>query len=309
MFNIIKSLLTIGICILLAACPEAGSDVRTFCPTTNTLRTYVADDKIEYVVSGVRNGSSSSGTLTFEWKAHANLIKPLGILESIPVIEEKAVLLTQGINTTTFRYIEQKKADLNFPNDTNKWTNNLWAFSDGGVNYFWFNKNPDQSARDTVEDLIIGSSPIDEEFLNTGNGPINNVFEIYPMSGCGTTANCLDKFAQYSETSELYNKETVETIQGTFFNAYRIEIPQGTVTKIGAAPTSPLPIPLDFKHACGIANTIHYSGTMWLFPEIGMVKSVINCTSTTSDNYNLTYNFNYANFNMPASQQGKKDCN
>ncbi len=328
MSKIFNFLIILTFTLLLSACPEPGSDIRTYCRTDTVdpdlapvtvgdiLRIYTPFDTIQYAVSGVSNVAPISGTLTIDWggKGSYTILQNPIDNTAITTLEEKAELTAMtGIpssTSTTYRYIEQDTSG------STKGSMYLWAFSNGispGVTYYWTNES--DTILTNVQNISIYDSPVDTASL--ANAPIIKDITHFPMIGCSPTSNnCIEKFAKYSEKNTTTKTTVIETIRGTFFEAYEIEIDSASVARMGNSSIAPLPIPLDFRHACsnGANNdSISFSGKMWMFPEVGIVKYQINCNSSsvTANSYNLTFDFMNSNIPLPPSKSGDQNtaCN
>jgi len=319
MYYNFKLLILLTFSLLLSACVEPGSDVRTYCRSDTVdpdldpvkvgdiLRKYTPLDEIQYSVTGVANTVPVTGTLIVDWNDHAPLQTPVSNSAIITVLEEVAALNVGAITSTTYRYIEQNAAG------SNKGEMFLWAYGDASNpnTFYWTNDN--EALLSQVQKISLFDSPIDTVALT--NAPIVKDIKHYPMLDCASNNNgCLEKFASFVEKDTTTRSTIVETIKGTFFEAYEIEIDSSTiVTHIGTKSNLPFPTPLDFRSACSngaLSDSIRFNGKMWMFPQVGIVKYAIECISAQGF-YNLTYNLKNINILLPASKSGDQNsaCN
>jgi len=337
MYNIYKPLILLCFSILLGACVDPGSDIQTYCrsnlddPTNidannepvkigNIIHTYNPGEQIEYAVSGIVNGAPVSGALTVDWRVHAPLPKPVVDTGEVitDLLQESAEMNVPGLNKTTHRYIVQDSTPMDPQNTVStKGTYKVWAFGNGEIGLdellYWTNIFPE--ALNSVSNITYLKSPFDEDTLISS--PLSEVITHYPMAGCEPGVNCGEKAVNYTEVytidSITADNKIVETIAGTFFEAYKIQISSATVNYVGFENTRDSRFPVDFRHICSTGPNgapINFDGTMWMYPQVGIIKYQINCISG-QDSYNLTFDFKNTNITLPASVSGDQSaaCN
>lgn len=271
-------------CILLglSGClVDEDSIPPTYIRTTDTLHIYESGDFLSYTVSGTNlsNSSPISGELVVRWSAHNDLAKPLNKGGLIPVLQETTTLTITGYNDTVVRYISQETAIAGGKQGTVR----LHAFEDAGVDeYLWLNSDGDLSSYEAIDVFL---SPV-----AIGPAP---AYTFYTLPGCDRQASCDLSTASISESYEVLESATVTTELGRF-EAYKIYINYLTVIYQNGSYL------YDIRHFCANVNTTS-SGTIWVFPEVGIVKYEIFCTNPTSGYTLFNASLNSTNIGLPPS--------
>lgn len=282
-------------CILLglSGClVDEDSIPPTYIRTTDTLHIYESGDFLSYTVSGTNlsNSSPISGELVVRWSAHNDLAKPLNKGGLIPVLQETTTLTINtgpvAYNDAVVRYISQEDDIVSVKLGTLR----VHAFEDAGE-YLWLNNDGDLYSYEAIEVLL---SPITK-----GQTP---VYTFFTLAGCDGKVPCDVSTAQIEESYQVKALEKIVTDLGKF-EAYKINISNLATNYLNGADY----YLYDIRHFCANVNAdtllpSSSNGTIWIFPEIGIVKYKIFCTNPTSGESTLfTASLNHTNIELPPS--------
>ncbi len=260
--------------LTLSACLVNHDNATTWQRTTDNLRIYQPGDYLNYELSGYDvSGASASpitGSMQIKYATHAPLQKPAPLNgESVNAMQESTVLsISLGgspiINHTVARYIVQD----NLGNVT------LHAFDNPNQNtntYFWVTGDSPNTSTSEPTPVVITPSPY----------VVQNSSYRFNISDCNTTQTCTPEFEYMMETQKILRTEDKVANVGKF-SAFRVEFDNSTVTKTGS-PSDPF-INVDFREFCNSLSststvTTSFSGNMWVFPEVGVIKYEMSCTS------------------------------
>jgi len=289
-------LLTMSISVLLSSCHIKKKDEETISRTTTNLRVYQPGDVITYNVIAVSNsGTTSQGTLRVEWEQTPDLTDPIDGSTKYPVLKETTTLTynpdSTEANATIIRYIHQETSST-APDNSGQ--TSLYAIG-GGTSLYWL-YNPD-NVNNPSSDIIL--PVIFDSPMKVGTPPPNSPLTFSVMEDCGVTVGqCGAEIYKFDDNFTIIGDTTpVTTNLGKFSNPFEIEFFGATTPKNSPATS----FPGDIRSICGTsADQVSYNGTMFVMPEIGMVRMVNLCQNSTSGgvaqvNYIITLN----NTNIP----------
>lgn len=262
--------LTTSISVLLSGClvkKEDPASVPSFTSNTNQLRIYQPFDTIYYNVRVDSANGTQSGTLQVKWEDTAPITDPIASpTQQYFVHKETSTLaITGGDTDELIRYVEQDPTTGSlylraFPTPTDM------------VNY-WL--SPTITPTSSLQSFEIFHSP-----LTLGSTTLDN---FYVVGDCSGGTQCLEREALVQSRSFTVTavNQTVD-IPGTgiFKNAYTVQY-DTTTTREATAP--PLLDILDVCGSIGNFTITSHSATLYIVPEIGVIKMVNECTDTSSN--------------------------
>ena len=275
-------LLTMCIGTLLSGCLVDKKDVETISRTTESLRVYQPNDFIEYNVTAIIDSDTTSrGTLHVEWKSTNELQDPIHSDIQYPVLKETSTLTydvgSSEEGATVIRYISQDTGG----NVT------LYAIDDGTGLYWLYDPARIGNLSSDVILPVVFDSP-----MAVGTPPPNSPLEFLVMEGCGTGL-CGEDIYKFNDSFEVVGDSTsVTTNLGKFSNPFEITFSGGTIPH--NSPT--IGFWGDIRDACGTSSdTVLHNGTMFIMPEIGIVRMTNLCQNITAGgghqvNYIITLN-------------------
>lgn len=281
-------LLAASASLLLSSClVEKDKIVEKIARKTDTLRIYQNGDFIDYNLTAIigSNGipSTQYGTVRIKWESIAELQDPItlaNIVSTYPVLKETTTLTynDDGNSTpdaTVVRYISQINAD---PPDLAQGSMLLHAIDDGTDQYWPYPSNTTTPTNAPVIRPVILESP-----LVIG---VNSPYD-YSILQCSNPSLCETKIYQFTEQTlnVVGASREVSTNLGIFSNPFEITFVGNTLP----APGSTIEFLGDIRDACGTSSDqISHNGTMFVIPEIGVIRMDHTCTNNTSGN-SVTY--------------------
>lgn len=275
---------------ILSGCLVKKKDLVQIARTTDNLRVYQPGDYIEYDVTATTVPLSTppttqTGTLRVQWFASADLIRPNEPSSSISVLKEVTTLSLDGGTSDpgTIRYISQDDA-LNPGQIT------LHAMEQEGLPRYWLSQTGDIDLTKT-ESSIFFYSPI-----VPGIKPQTDFFV---MDDCEGKASCAFEVGRYIDDQNVVGDSVaVTTNLGVFLNPFQINF-SGSATPSAAVST--FPVALDIRNVCDTNITQHGdagNGTMYILPEIGMIRMENTCKSVISNDF-VIYTITIGSTNIP----------
>jgi len=260
-------LLALSISTLLSSCLVSQKDVETSDSTDNFLRIYKPSDTINYRVQIHSSNDTEFGTLQIKWSANAEISNPL-TLETYSVLKETTTLtIDNETPNELIRYIEQDSSD----NPDSHGSIYLRAFDTAVTNeYYWLS---DQLNAGTLERFETFHSPLP---LSLPQPNKIDMSDFYILGDCtGTDCPTRAAFVSSRTFNVTARNQEVETLAATFTNAYKV---QYNVTT-NRETTTPL---LDILAVCGGSGITTYAATLYIVPEIGIVRMENTCNDLSS---------------------------
>ena len=278
----------------LSGCLVEKKDLKKIARTTDNLRVYQAGDTITYNVTATSipnlGGApfSQAGTLSINWTTPSSpLIRP-GSASAIPqVIKETTILSLGGTSDPgTVRYISQD-ADGQVT---------LHALEDSAGVLYWLSSTgvPNLPAINTESFITFISEPFP---LGIEFGP--DPYEFYVMQGC-EDSNCDNSIGRFSDNPDVVGDTvSVTSNLGVFQNPFQINFTGSTAVTI-----STLPVFFDIRDICGktgplITHGTGGAGTMYVMPEIGMIRMDNTCVDSNPSGNTVHYTITISNTNIP----------
>lgn len=256
-------LLPLCISVLLSGCLVDKKTPRTISLTGTNLRTYQNADYINYTVTANDVNGSRSGTLQIKWETPSQtIIDPISSTSYLDTLKETTTLtLNDEDPDELVRYTEQDSNGSMY----------LRAFDTTDINkYYWL--SPDLSVTsDILQEFEIFRSPLAEA------GQID-LGRFYVQEDCTGTGCASSVALSDSRTFEVtITNQTLEIPGiGIFTNVYQVQYNATTTPQA----TSPL---LDILNVCADAgNTTTHMATLYVVPEIGIIRTVNTCTDQVS---------------------------
>jgi len=284
-------LLAIGIASLLSSCHIKQKNVETISRTTDKLRIYQPNDVIEYNVTAVTNSNTfSQGIMRVQWTPTGDLTDPIDSNITYPVLKETTTLTYEDSSTetdaTVIRYISQD-SDGNIT---------LYAIDDGTGLYWLYDPATTGISSSPVILPVIFDSP-----MAVGTPPPNSPLEFSVMENCGKTSGlCGIEIYEFNDRFDIVGDTTqVTTNIGKFSNPFEIDFNGGTIPN--GSPT--VTFWGDIRDACGTStDNISHIGTMFVMPEIGMIRMTSLCQNFTAgggDQVNYVITLSSTNIPLP----------
>ena len=245
--------------------------------STNELHTIENGDYLEFDVMGQAILSlgtplvAVSGTLRIEWFIDA-IPEPFNGPAITPVLREVSTLqLDNGIpSATTTRYLQQDIDGLK-----------LLAVLDG-AEYYWVTH--EAAALNDLQGFYYLTSPV-----FPGNyGMANHKF----LHDCDTGIVCAGTAMFVSESQSLLGNLDITTPLGRF-DALRIDY-DGYVDSLAMVTNTAL----DIRNSCDPTNA-NYFGSLYLFPEVGIVSLENICSAVDGTGYSIIANLSDTNIATP----------
>ena len=272
----------------LSSCLVEKKDLVQIARTTDNLRVYQAGDSISYYAtalvipnSPVGVPDSQGGTLNINWLTPAQaLIRPGTTDPILRVLKEVTILNINGSESGTVRYISQ--------NDDGQIT--LHALEDSAGNKYWLSATGIAPVSATTTESFVTfvsePNPLGIEF---GVNP----YAFYVMQGC-EDAICDESVGQFNDAPDVVDDTvSVTTNLGVFSNPFQITFSGGSIPTV-----FPLPITFDIRDVCGNTGPLIShgtgtggAGTMYVMPEIGMVRMENTCVNSDINGNTVFYTF------------------
>ena len=265
----------------LSGCLVEKKDLVQIARTTNFLRLYQAGDIITYNVEELRLSdlTTRNGILTIEWRSHTSLLRPGPVTPLIPVLEQVITLSFDGgaTETGTVRYISQ---------DATTREVTLHAIQAPGANpYYWLSATDLINTPITTESFSIFTSP-----MGVGIDPAPVNFNL--MEDCDASSSCNYHFGRYSDDMNIVGDSTsIITSLGEFTDPFQISFNGTTI------PDNGFPV-IDVRNICG-TNTTTHAGTMYVMPEIGIIRMTNTCDDTGGERVRHTIKIRSTNIPLP----------
>lgn len=277
----------------LSSCLVEKKDLVQIARTTDNLRVYQPGDSISYYVTAdiFPNGGGAftrqTGTLNTNWSTPTQpLIRPGTIDPILRVMKEVTILDTNGSETGTVRYISQ--------NDDGQIT--LHAIEDTAGELYWLSATGIAPVSATsTESFVTFVSEADPLGIEFGANP----YAFYVMQGCEDSI-CDTSVGQFNDTPDVVNDTvSVTTNLGVFSNPFQIDFIGSSVPAV-----FPLPVTFDIRDVCGntgavISHGFGGAGTMFVMPEIGMIKMNNTCVNSDLNGNTVHYTITISSTNIP----------
>jgi len=273
----VARLLVVVLPVLVSGClVNDKKSSKTITRSTDYLRTITGNEYFQYSITGQHNNSlggapqSISGTLTVKY-TKGNLLVPFSSVY-INAIQEESTLATNIANQTVVRWLQQDAATGAL---------SVSAIELNSKNYYVGQSNV-LASLDNVQFL---PSPI----------PLsgNNSVDFKYFDGCDLPAtSCNTVVAIMTEDTTFKGNTDIQTNVG-LFSALKYDFAASTLS-------ATIPGPFDIRGACSSGNG-DYSGTSYIFPEVGPVLMDYTCTSADGSGVidTLRLNLTSTNVNIP----------
>jgi len=271
-------LLAISISALLSSClVEKDDDVKKVSRTTDTLRIYQSGDFIDYNVEAQANSGVSTttrrGTLRIRWENTATFNDPFGNPIS-PDLKETTTLTydgSTGPDAIIFRYISQVNTD---PAAPSQGSIILHAIDDGTLTYYWPYPIDTSPSTTPVSTPVIFDSPV------TFGTPANSPQEFSVMDCTPAECPTNSKIYEYRNYFEVVgDSREIPTELAIFSNPFEVNLSGGTQPQNALG----LSFVTDIFDICGDSTqTITHNGTMFVMPQIGVIRIDNTCRNTST---------------------------
>ena len=246
--------------------------------STDTLHLYQSGEWIEYEVIEVKQTGMADntryGTMHVKWENTGDLNNPNepGIIS--PGFKETTTItyddnISGEPDTTVIRYISQITATAAL----NQGSIILHAIDDG-INQYWPYDSTEAAALNynaPVINPVILESPL--SFSNT----LSSAFSVME---CNTGLCNNEIYAVSDNVNTVGDSREISTNLGIFSNPFQLSFSGGTTLR----GTPALNFIGDIRDACGTsADTVTHFGSLFVMPEIGIIKIENNqCTNTST---------------------------
>lgn len=277
--------------------------------SNHDLRIYQDGDFITYSVFGedLRNlnpDNNFTGTLTVQWDEHFVTQPPyLNGGAVLTLLKETSTLDLDGGSTyTSIRYISQDSDDMS----ATKGTVSVHAYHDPLAgnppsSFYWVNT---EDPLGTITLTLLAPKEVLISPLVQVAATATDNFTYNIMAGCDDAAGCdlrsqhMNEYHDYQDISDLvFNTEL-----GQFINLSEIIITQQIPDDPVEPPLPQSPPPPTLVDIAGFCDPIHANPSInkrvWLHPEIGIVRMVASCFSTTEEK-RITATIRNTNIRLP----------
>jgi hypothetical protein len=272
-----------------------GDSVEPLPIRDNHLHIYQDGQFLEYNVDVIDSGQTGTqtGTLRIEYTTDSILENPLDTSSGLITVTKETTTLDYGSPFTTVRYFQQDPIPTDPLEPDTGGTVRLLAYNAQDSAEATTRLSTTQQPNDVIEPIVITESPFADVPSN------DKSIEFYVFSNCAPT-QCDDATQRYFELKRFSQFEftTAETLLD-FFNAYLIPY-SGDISDYNI--TDDRKVRLDIRAFCGAVNeeTVSFSGRQWIHPQVGVVRFVNTCTSTTFGTITVTGVLAHTNISLPS---------